>query len=88
MSVQSENKDAAFQNWKLDLEAKCEEHLLLNPEETPTSIATAQKVRCFESIYAPGAWNVYIGSERITTFTGSGAHEKALEMVKELAKKN
>lgn len=87
MSVQSETRDTAFRIWKQELDVRCEEHLLAYPEDGAVpvlaSIAASsdRKVRCFESLYAPGAWNVYVGDARVTTFTGTGAHQKALEMV-------
>jgi len=93
VSVRSESKDLALLKWKQDLDARCEKHMLENPElgapsatvERPVGILP-DKIRCFESIYAPGAWNVYSGDVRITTFTGAGARQKALDMVKDLTK--
>lgn len=88
MSAQNELKGEAFRKWKQDLDERCEEHLLEHPEETGTQQRpTNLKVRVFESIYAPGAWNVYVGDERITTFTGDGAKEKAASFAFNLANK-
>src|SRR5271168_2961899 len=91
MSVQTENRGEKLRKWRQELDARCEEHLLMHPEEeapkhllSAPSEAQPLKVRCFESMYAPGAWNVYVGEQRITTFTGVGAKEKAAEMAFEL----
>jgi hypothetical protein len=93
MSVQTENRTEELRKWKQELEARCEEHLAMHPEnEDPQHLLSAPeptgqplRVRCFESIYAPGAWNVFVGDQRITTFTGAGAKEKAAEMAFDLA---
>jgi hypothetical protein len=95
VSVRSETEDTELRNWKKELEDRCDAHLRENPEyEIQKALGAGPlqpqgiKVRCFESIYSPGDWNVYRGVERITTFTGPGAHEKALGMVMDLSKKN
>jgi hypothetical protein len=53
----------------------------------PEPVAQPLKVRCFESLYAPGAWNVFVGDQRIETFTGPGAKEKADALTLDLTKK-
>ena len=95
MSVRTENRSAARRKWKQELDARCEAHLLEHPEEkapqrllsAPETMAQPLKVRCFESLYAPGAWNVFVGDQRIETFTGPGAKEKADALTLDLTKK-
>ena len=95
MSVHTENRSEALRKWKQELDARCEAHLLEHPEEkapqrllsAPETMAQPLKVRCFESLYAPGAWNVFVGDQRFETFTGPGAKEKAAEMVFDLVNK-
>jgi hypothetical protein len=95
VSVSTENRTEELRKWKRDLDARCEAHLIAHPEETapqhllsaPEPMAQELKVRCFESLYAPGAWNVFVGDERITTFTGEGAKEKAASLAFDLKMK-
>lgn len=94
MSVSTENRGEALRKWKRELDVRCEEHLLMHPEDeapqrlsAPEPVAQPLKVRCFESLYAPGAWNVFVGDQRIETFTGPGAKEKADALTLDLTKK-
>jgi hypothetical protein len=95
VSVRTETKDEALRKWKQELDARCEAHLIAHHEDeapqhllsAPETMAQPLKVRCFESLYAPGAWNVYVGDQRITTFTGIGAKEKASAMAFDLTMK-
>ena len=95
MSVRTENRSEALRKWKQELDARCEAHLLEHPEEkapqhllsAPETMAQPLKVRCFESLYAPGAWNVFVGDQRIETFTGPGAKEKAASLAFDLSNK-
>ena len=95
MSVRTENRSEALRKWKRELDVRCEEHLLMHPEDeapqhlsAPETMAQPLKVRCFESLYAPGAWNVFVGDQRIETFTGPGAKEKADALTLDLTKKS
>ena len=94
MSVSTENRGEALRKWKRELDVRCEEHLLMHPEDeapqrlsAPEPVAQPLKVRCFESLYAPGAWNVFVGDQRITTYTGEGAKEKAASLAFDLTNK-
>jgi hypothetical protein len=95
MSVSTESRSEALRKWKRELDVRCEEHLLMHPEDeapqhlsAPEPVAQPLKVRCFESLYAPGAWNVFVGDQRIETFTGPGAKETADALTLDLTKKS
>ena len=82
----TESKDEAFRKWKQEVDARCEEHLLMHPEDeapqhllsAPEPMAQPLKVRCFESLYAPGAWNVFVGDQRIDDIHRDRARKKRL----------
>lgn len=100
MSEKTEMAGAALREWKRDLEERCKAHLLEHPEPLSTTRPSASSisvtefkedgqhlnVSIHESIGFPGAWAVYVGDQKITTFFGSDSYAKARDMMRDLLK--
>ena len=83
-----------FEEWKLDLVARAEDHVANHPEPPPPSKPPVpeplrqakeySRLRIYESVAFPGVWSVYADNNMIETFYGLGAYTKALHLLMEL----
>ena len=95
MSLKSIDSDKAFRTWKADIESRAAAHMISHPEPTfttphvPAEVPTGNvRIKVLESVTVPGAWSVYLDTQRVNTFYGVNAHEDALNLMRDLLKRH
>lgn len=76
MSKESEESLRKFNDWKLDLEWRCEQHMITHREKSPqpltkSFVTPTSKVIVTESVSIRGQWQVWING--VLEFVASGA---------------
>lgn len=83
--MNAEEKRSRFDLWRKELEARCDAHLRRHPENHDMNVGMKSRViRVSESAVCPGAWCVWDGDVKLTTFHGPTARDEAYDMERRL----